>query len=462
MAARKATVESRERGMTVSLAESPNVAGILQEMSLNLTSDFCGEDHHIDLLEHDVPSVLRDLARQASRSSQTLFTFDRNLGRWCDIRRARLGPLCRAGDMGGSIEIAIVSDDTRLLSRYSITVWREGEKFLEARHNYAPIKRVKKSAGPYAKQRKHDLQKTPVDVVFTWVNSLDPVWRSSFEQYSDLCGADSDRFDQSEELRYAIRALVQFAPWVRRIFILSNCAPPPWYRPNETVIWIPHEAVIPSEYLPTFNSHAIETYLHHIPNIAENFIYLNDDFFISDFVNKKDFHTDFGSTVCRLEPYGALQYLEELCFAEEAEEWQHAAVNGVNLINEKFGFRPRQLHRHAPYAFKKSVFLEIEEQFPNEFHATRSARMRSRGDVSIASFVYHHYALATRRAVETNDESMIVRHTNYARFEKRKLYKQMKFFCVNDGGGSGHHVGYKRFKHTFLPKLYPFKSCAEI
>ncbi len=33
------------------------------------------------------------------------------------------------------------------------------------------------------------------------------------------------------------------------------------------------------EYLPVFNSQTIETVLHRVPNLAEYFVYFNDDFF---------------------------------------------------------------------------------------------------------------------------------------------------------------------------------------
>ena len=41
-----------------------------------------------------------------------------------------------------------------------------------------------------------------------------------------------------------------------------------------------HDAILPPDALPTFNSHAIESALHKVPDLAEQFVYLNDDFFL--------------------------------------------------------------------------------------------------------------------------------------------------------------------------------------
>ena len=41
-----------------------------------------------------------------------------------------------------------------------------------------------------------------------------------------------------------------------------------------------HKDYIPEQFLPTYNSVVIERYLHRIPDLAEHFVYFNDDFYI--------------------------------------------------------------------------------------------------------------------------------------------------------------------------------------
>ncbi|MBR4756443.1 MAG: hypothetical protein IK076_05825, partial [Bacteroidales bacterium] len=48
---------------------------------------------------------------------------------------------------------------------------------------------------------------------------------------------------------------------------------------KEKVDVVLHSDIIPSEYLPTFNSCVIEMFLHRIPGLDERFVYFNDDIF---------------------------------------------------------------------------------------------------------------------------------------------------------------------------------------
>ena len=49
---------------------------------------------------------------------------------------------------------------------------------------------------------------------------------------------------------------------------------------QENVNIVLHEMIIPQDLLPTFNSTTIEMFLPLIPDLAEHFIYGNDDIFV--------------------------------------------------------------------------------------------------------------------------------------------------------------------------------------
>ena len=44
--------------------------------------------------------------------------------------------------------------------------------------------------------------------------------------------------------------------------------------------WITHKEFMPKEYLPTYNSAAIELNLHRIEGLSENYLYFNDDVYL--------------------------------------------------------------------------------------------------------------------------------------------------------------------------------------
>ena len=103
----------------------------------------------------------------------------------------------------------------------------------------------------------------------------------------------ASRFQDNEELRYSMRSVERFAPWVRQIFIVTNGQIPSWLNlDSPRVTLVTHEEIFPNHtHLPTYSSPAIESHLHRIPGLAPHFIYLNDDVMFGDYVWPEDFYT---------------------------------------------------------------------------------------------------------------------------------------------------------------------------
>jgi hypothetical protein len=63
----------------------------------------------------------------------------------------------------------------------------------------------------------------PVDAVYTWVDGNDPAWKqrkaqAKGEVYHAESASDA-RFISRDELRYSVRSLYLFAPWIRNIYL---------------------------------------------------------------------------------------------------------------------------------------------------------------------------------------------------------------------------------------------------
>ena len=50
-----------------------------------------------------------------------------------------------------------------------------------------------------------------------------------------------------------------------------------------------HKDYIPEEFLPTFNANTIELNLHRIEGLADQFVYFNDDMFVTNYVKPAEF-----------------------------------------------------------------------------------------------------------------------------------------------------------------------------
>ncbi|XP_067654930.1 N-acetylglucosamine-1-phosphotransferase subunits alpha/beta-like isoform X2 [Haliotis asinina] len=101
----------------------------------------------------------------------------------------------------------------------------------------------------------------------------------------------ASRFEDNEELRYSLRSVEKFAPWVRHIYIVTNGQLPYWLDlESSRVTVVTHEEIFPNKsHLPTYSSPAIESHLHRIPGLSDKFIYLNDDVMFGSEVWPDDF-----------------------------------------------------------------------------------------------------------------------------------------------------------------------------
>nr|CAD7401692.1 unnamed protein product [Timema cristinae] len=77
-------------------------------------------------------------------------------------------------------------------------------------------------------------------------------------------GFAPSRFDDKEELRYSLRSLEKFAPWIRHVFLVTNGQIPYWLNlDNPRLTLVTHEEIFVNlSHLPTFSSPAIETHIH--------------------------------------------------------------------------------------------------------------------------------------------------------------------------------------------------------
>jgi hypothetical protein len=311
----------------------------------------------------------------------------------------------------------------------------------------------------------------PLDVVYTWVDSSDPAWREAHAKYSqntkteNLSADNDERYVDRDELRYSLRSVWMFLPFVRHIFIVTADQRPAWLGDHPKISVVPHSAIFPSpEVLPTFNSHAIEACLHNIPGLSENFLYFNDDVFIGRELEEADLFTVAGLAKVRLSPsafiYGGVPPRGAI-----PTDW--AAYNSVGLVERDFSLTFNRRLQHVPHPLKKSVLREIEQRYPGEIERTRSARFRSTSDLAVPSMLAQYYGIATHRAVEWPHASHEYVYLNTGRLDSREKYatimaRRPKFFCLNTTRYNEIKLGVQakqisRFMRTVFPAAAPWE-----
>lgn len=145
----------------------------------------------------------------------------------------------------------------------------------------------------------------PIDAVVTWVDGDDIIhkekrrkYASADEQSNDDIGGEI-RFKSVGEIRYCVASILRFAPFIRKIFIVTDDQDPQiWdfidetFPDRKTEIELVDHKVIFRGYescLPVFNSLAIESVLWRIPGLSDRFVYFNDDVMLAAPVKPDDF-----------------------------------------------------------------------------------------------------------------------------------------------------------------------------
>lgn len=116
-----------------------------------------------------------------------------------------------------------------------------------------------------------------IDLVYLWVDGNDPVWQAKRNAFIGETNDNSPinckgRYANNDELKYSLRSVKTYAPWIRKIFIVTDNQTPDWLdTSNPKIKIIDHKDIIPAESLPCFNSSLLEHFLYRIPDLSEHF-----------------------------------------------------------------------------------------------------------------------------------------------------------------------------------------------
>jgi hypothetical protein len=294
----------------------------------------------------------------------------------------------------------------------------------------------------------------PIDLVYTWVDGDDPAHRALSARYAGRAAdLNPERTrDPYALMRYSLRSVERHAPWVRTVYVVT-CRPqvPAWLAVEHPAVRVVHHDEIFDDpaYLPTFNCHAIESYVHRIPGLSDRFLYLNDDFLFGRAVTPGDFVTPDGTILV----YGTLVG-ERLPFVRDDRK--------NDLVSRL---------QHTPLLLDVALYDEMLRLCKDEVHATRSRRFRTRRDVTMHGLWRHH--LLTRHRTRARAVP-VYRYWRDYRFHKltndlarqrrgfaRLRARPPKFYCLNDDQGPRPDPAVVRLVREFLDETYPRPSVWE-
>lgn len=293
-----------------------------------------------------------------------------------------------------------------------------------------------------------------IDFVITYVDGSDPKWLAKKRKYENPLEANVNRYRSWDNLKYWFRSVEKYAPWVHKIYFITDNQIPSWLNTdNDKLVIINHQDYLDKKDLPTFNSNAIELKMHLIENLSNQFVYFNDDFFLTDNVTPLDFF----SNGLPKDNYG-----EKLFVSDDLSSFNHIMLNNISTINQHFNkkdvykknkskyfnflyfkdslktlyLRPFKKfmnfnNPHICLSLLKTTFEEVWENNEDILTKTCSSKFRTNEDVNI--FLMRYYQLLTGR--------FLPRSCHFGHYFSMKDYQKAieaikkqtyKCICIND------------------------------
>lgn len=301
--------------------------------------------------------------------------------------------------------------------------------------------------------------RTPIDAVYLWVDDDDPAWRARRDAALVARGrppaagaVSAARFRQHDELRYSMRSLDYFVPWVRRVFLVTDGQRPDWLVDDDTVVTVvDHRDILEPDHAPVFNSHALCARLHHIPGLADNYLYVNDDVFFAAPVLPSQWFTPSGQPMF----HNTRSTLPDPALLATLPTHDNARYNALRLVEQVSGYRPTRLFMHAPIAQSRPWQAELERRFADEYARTAGSRFRSAQDLE-PIWLHHYLGYAEGRTVPGSlmyDYFGLSDPTLPQRLAAMSDYRWPQVFALNDEGvtAGANVAAMMQFLEDFFP-----------
>ncbi len=260
-----------------------------------------------------------------------------------------------------------------------------------------------------------------IDFIIPWVDGSDPVWQAQHDAFAGENHENSlkkwndskSRYRDWDLLRYWFRGVERFAPWVNRVHFVTCGQLPQWLnKSNPKLHLVNHRDYIPEEYLPTFSSHCIELNMHRIPELADNFVYFNDDTFLAAPTNQEDFFRCGLPRDCavvqpiRMEQNGIRAEINDMYVINEhftkknvisknLRKWFSPSCGKLlihTLLMLPYSTFPGFYISHLPVAYRKQTLEEVWAACPEVLHTACTHRFRTSTDVNQWLFQYWQFA----------------------------------------------------------------------
>jgi hypothetical protein len=303
----------------------------------------------------------------------------------------------------------------------------------------------------------------PIDAVVMWVDGDDPAHQAKLEAYLASIGrvrphaAAPTRFRSVGEIDYCLRSLLRFAPFLRRIHVLTDSQSPPIFERRDRwsaalrdkLVLVDHVQAFAGfeDCLPSFNSRAIASAMHRIPGLAEHHVCLNDDVMLLRPIGPEAWFRD-GAPVLR----GRFAAPPHRKLGRRLRTWLRRWVPGASvpsptaraglndaqaLAGRMAGFVDRYFALdHAPFALRRSTLERYFTAHPDALRRNVAHRLRHSEQFEPVALSCHLELSAGTAVIEPNHQLLYVKPTRLGhatlrrRLERDGADPNLLFACI--------------------------------
>ena len=329
-----------------------------------------------------------------------------------------------------------------------------------------------------------------IDFVVIWVDGGDPVWQAKKAEYSKSIDTSKKSMNSVKAYRdwgtfkYWFRGVEKFAPWVNKVYLVTDQQKPSWLNiTSEKLILVDHSDIIRKEYLPVFSANPIESNIHRIPGLSEQFVFFNDDVYLTAPVEPTDFFSEDGlpkynTALSPIVPerYGTGHFQvndmeivtsyfsrDEILKNGKFLSFKQGLKNIVKSLlyrNSKFicGF----WENHLTHPLLKSTMELVWEKETAILEKTSASRFRNPSDTNIWLFKYWQIASGKYEVADPKLGDLFSLDHAGPDFWKLLNSGKYKIMCINDGFNVQDEEQVMTDFIKAMEELFPEKSSFEL
>ncbi|MDV6379949.1 stealth family protein [Pediococcus pentosaceus] len=322
-----------------------------------------------------------------------------------------------------------------------------------------------------------------IDFVVTWVDGDDPEWLRKKQKYNPTeAKLNTDiRFRDYGTFKYWFRAVEKYAPWVNKIYIVTEGHLPEWLNiANKKLVTVKHSDFMPNKYLPTFNSNAIELNLHRIKDLSEHFVLFNDDMFLMNMTKSTDFFKeglpkDFGvySPTVPYKEFSNIIFNNIRVVNNNFSKYEDVKRNLFKFFNYKYGTQNLRSAMTMPWSkilgywnphltssFLKSTFFEV---WAKEDVLDKTSMNKFRTSEDVNQWLFRYFQIEKGKFVpQSATFGKYCTLNNFKEIESSFKNSKLKELCINDDFNVENYEKKMDILNKMFEKKFPNKSKFEI